>query len=47
MQHLMEICYLIGSFGFIIGLKLMGQPDSKEIWWLHLVWDWLSLELYS
>ncbi len=30
MQHLMEICYLIGSFGFIIGLKLMGQPDSAR-----------------
>lgn len=26
----MEICYLIGSFGFIIGLKLMGQPDSAR-----------------
>ena len=30
MQYLMEICYLIGSFGFIIGLKLMGQPDSAR-----------------
>ena len=30
MQHLLEICYLIGSFGFIIGLKLMGQPDSAR-----------------
>lgn len=30
MQHLLEICYLIGSLGFIIGLKLMGQPDSAK-----------------
>ncbi len=30
MEHLLEIAYLIGSFGFIIGLKLMGQPDSAR-----------------
>lgn len=30
MSHLLEICYLIGSVSFILGLKMMGQPDSAR-----------------
>jgi NAD(P) transhydrogenase subunit beta len=30
MQYLQEIAYLIGSLSFIIGLKMMGQPDSAR-----------------
>ena len=30
MEHLQEIAYLIGSVGFIIGLKMMGKADSAR-----------------
>jgi NAD(P) transhydrogenase subunit beta len=30
MNHLLEIAYLLGSVSFVIGLKMMGQPDSAR-----------------
>ena len=30
MNHLLEIAYLLGSISFVIGLKMMGQPDSAR-----------------
>jgi len=30
MNHLLEIAYLIGSVSFVLGLKMMGQPDSAR-----------------
>jgi NAD(P) transhydrogenase subunit beta len=30
MNHLLEIVYLIGSVSFVLGLKLMGQPDTAR-----------------
>ncbi|NDF15063.1 NAD(P)(+) transhydrogenase (Re/Si-specific) subunit beta [bacterium] len=30
MNHLLEISYLIGSVAFILGLKMMGQPDTAR-----------------
>jgi len=30
MNHLLEIAYLIGSISFVLGLKMMGQPDSAR-----------------
>lgn len=30
MEHLQEIAYLIGSVGFIVGLKMMGKADSAR-----------------
>ncbi len=30
MSYLMEVGYLIGSVSFIVGLKMMGQPDSAR-----------------
>ena len=30
MNYLQEIAYLIGSVGFIIGLKMMGTADSAR-----------------
>jgi NAD(P) transhydrogenase subunit beta len=30
MKHLQELFYLIGSVGFISGLKMMGKPDSAR-----------------
>ena len=29
-QHLLEICYLIGSVTFIIGLKMMGNAKTAR-----------------
>jgi NAD(P) transhydrogenase subunit beta len=29
-NHLLEIAYLIGSISFVLGLKMMGQPDSAR-----------------
>ena len=30
MNHLIEIVYLIGSISFVLGLKMMGQPDTAR-----------------
>jgi NAD(P) transhydrogenase subunit beta len=30
MNHLLEIAYLLGSVSFVVGLKMMGQPDSAR-----------------
>lgn len=30
MSHLLEIFYLLGSVGFVVGLKMMGKPDSAR-----------------
>ena len=30
MNHLQELLYLLGSVGFILGLKMMGKPDSAR-----------------
>lgn len=30
MEHLLELAYLIGSVGFVLGLKMMGKPDSAR-----------------
>jgi NAD(P) transhydrogenase subunit beta len=30
MNHLLELFYLLGSVGFVIGLKMMGKPDSAR-----------------
>ncbi len=30
MNHLREIAYLIGSISFVLGLKMMGRPDSAR-----------------
>lgn len=30
MKHLQELFYLIGSVGFVLGLKMMGKPDSAR-----------------
>ena len=30
MNYLQEIAYLIGSVGFIVGIKMMGQADSAR-----------------
>ena len=30
MNHLLEIAYLIGSISFVLGLKMMGRPDSAR-----------------
>ncbi|MBL7811011.1 MAG: NAD(P)(+) transhydrogenase (Re/Si-specific) subunit beta [Bacteroidetes bacterium] len=30
MKHLQELFYLLGSVGFIVGLKMMGKPDSAR-----------------
>lgn len=30
MKHLQELFYLLGSIGFITGLKMMGKPDSAR-----------------
>ncbi|MCC7297025.1 MAG: NAD(P)(+) transhydrogenase (Re/Si-specific) subunit beta [Bacteroidia bacterium] len=30
MKHLQELLYLLGSVGFIVGLKMMGKPDSAR-----------------
>ncbi len=30
MNHVLEIVYLIGSISFVLGLKMMGQPDTAR-----------------
>ncbi|MBU6155098.1 MAG: NAD(P)(+) transhydrogenase (Re/Si-specific) subunit beta [Bdellovibrionales bacterium] len=30
MSHILEIVYLIGSISFVLGLKMMGQPDTAR-----------------
>ena len=30
MNHVLEIAYLIGSISFVLGLKMMGQPDTAR-----------------
>lgn len=30
MNHLLELAYLFGSIAFVVGLKMMGQPDSAR-----------------
>lgn len=30
MKHLQELFYLLGSVGFVLGLKMMGKPDSAR-----------------
>lgn len=30
MNHLLELFYLLGSVGFMLGLKMMGKPDSAR-----------------
>jgi NAD(P) transhydrogenase subunit beta len=30
MNHVLEIIYLIGSISFVLGLKMMGQPDTAR-----------------
>ena len=30
MMPYMEIGYLVGSVSFVVGLKMMGQPDSAR-----------------
>ncbi len=30
MNHLLEIVYLVGSISFVLGLKMMGKPDSAR-----------------
>jgi len=30
MNHILEIVYLIGSISFVLGLKMMGQPDTAR-----------------
>ncbi len=30
MSHLLELAYLFGSISFVVGLKMMGQPDSAR-----------------
>lgn len=30
MKHIQEVLFLLGSLGFVIGLKMMGKPDSAR-----------------
>jgi NAD(P) transhydrogenase subunit beta len=30
MKHLQEVLFLLGSLGFVVGLKMMGKPDSAR-----------------
>ena len=30
MKHIQEVLFLLGSLGFVVGLKMMGKPDSAR-----------------